>query len=590
METRLPKVRAYRKGMLDQHGVEIERSPPAGVEALLAKKVGESLSDDNTPERIRKMMQIRNSRGRRRQSRESTESISEMSNKRRGSKERKESAVADAMAVALQSSSLGSLLGASTSSSEAALAVAKPGSRSGSPGAGSAAAAIEEVLSRSGSPVMARVAVAEAGGTSAAAFPAAAKAKDREALAVGGKEASSFRRGSVADESTAAPRGGRAQRRSSTGRGSLADTDADSEPAPRPRRGKARNRSRHRTPTDCDGPPSVPRRLLLALPLIGPWYGAEPSPWESQASKAAAEVEERIPDPDGSLLVHLRFGIVEQGRLSGVWPFGQRAQAIAHIVPRERQFEFMLGTWPEAAARDASKPETSQEGATVAEGEGAGGGTIEGGGTKGTEGSEAKEAPAGRRGSKQSKAAAKATDKAATKEAAKGEVQGEVKGEVKWGAKEGAAAGTSPGSSMYGAPVAAPAATAAVEEAQAAPSTSVATNEGSAALASASALADASPRTTVLASPLRASPRSLREPGATRMRQFDVYRMRTPNKDVAISRMVSALPAVKVRGPFGGPRLRLAHHLSTSANLCSPCRPGGVCGQPRLPWACAAVA
>ena len=276
METRLPKVRAYRKGMLDQHGVEIERSPPAGVEALLAKKVGESLSDDNTPERIRKMMQIRNSRGRRRQSRESTESISEMSNKRRGSKERKESAVADAMAVALQSSSLGSLLGASTSSSEAALAVAKPGGRSGSPGAGSAAAAIEEVLSRSGSPVMARVAVAEAGGTSAAAFPAAAKAKDREALAVGGKEASSFRRGSVADESTAAPRGGRAQRRSSTGRGSLADTDADSEPAPRPRRGKARNRSRHRTPTDCDGPPSVPRRLLLALPLIGPWYGAEP--------------------------------------------------------------------------------------------------------------------------------------------------------------------------------------------------------------------------------------------------------------------------------------------------------------------------
>jgi len=51
--------------------------------------------------------------------------------------------------------------------------------------------------------------------------------------------------------------------------------------------------------------------------------------------------------PDGSVRVHFRFGVVEQKRgFGGVWPFGQSVVAVAHLVPRELQFEFLTGAWP----------------------------------------------------------------------------------------------------------------------------------------------------------------------------------------------------------------------------------------------------
>ena len=47
--------------------------------------------------------------------------------------------------------------------------------------------------------------------------------------------------------------------------------------------------------------------------------------------------------PDGSVRVHFRFGVVEQKRgFGGVWPFGQSVVAVAHLVPRELQFEFLM--------------------------------------------------------------------------------------------------------------------------------------------------------------------------------------------------------------------------------------------------------
>ena len=66
--------------------------------------------------------------------------------------------------------------------------------------------------------------------------------------------------------------------------------------------------------------------------------------------------------PDGSVTVHFRFGVVEQKRgFGGVWPFGQSVRAVAHLVPRELQFEFLTGAWPKPPVEMHSPVVTEDE-------------------------------------------------------------------------------------------------------------------------------------------------------------------------------------------------------------------------------------
>lgn len=251
---------------------------------------------------------------------------------------------------------------------------------------------------------------------------------------------------------------------------------------------------------------------------------------EQQQQSAQARRRRRPPErsiePDGSVLVCMRFDVIEQERLSGFWPFGQTVAAISHFVPREKQFDFLRGVWPEApsappsaadeaaipVAAAAASPEPPLATATLTKHD-----ALQ---RPGEEVEQATGTPT----TADAMPAATLTGTVATGSESMGMPESRTDALIAHEAIPAAASGA--------------AEHAAEHAAELSPTPPRAPTSR------------APPTTTVLATPLRRTPRAVQHAGCeASIRPLDAYRMRTPIPTFGVSQLPSSLPALRLHVP-----------------------------------------